>query len=151
MTITNHDYYGSFSEKGQRRLGRSSLDDRSKSKSQPISDFEKNDEDFYATSKEKEQKEREKRKESQQRLTEGDYLSSISDRNKAFKSRKDALIGKMAETDEVCATKSFLVVLNHDNDAIFYYGHPTLVTKFFTTGLTRNYVSKTYNIRMVSF
>ena len=131
-------------------MGRSSLDDRSKSKSQQFTDFEKNDEDFFATSKEKEQKEKEKRKEAQQRLIEGDYLSNISDRNKAFKSRKDALIGKMAETDEVCATKSFLVVLNHDNDAIFYYGHPTLVTKFFTTGLTRNCVTKTYNIRMVS-
>lgn len=147
-------------EKGHRRLSRSSLDEygfsgndsksanRNKVKSQQTTDFEKNDEDFFATAKEKEQKEKERRKEAQQRILEGDYLSNIADRNKAFKSRKDALIGKMAETDEVCATKSFLVVLNHDNDAIFYYGHPTLVTKFFTTGLTRNCISTNYNIRM---
>lgn len=126
------------------------MDDRNKSKSQLFTGFESNDEDFYATSKEKEQKQRERRKIAQQKLLEGDYLSNISDRNKAFKSRKDALIGKMSETDEVCATKSFLVILNHDNDAIFYYGHPTLVTKFFTTGLTRFCVSKRYNVRLVS-
>merc|ERR1712156_864209 len=60
-------------EKGHRRLSRSSLDEygfngndsksanRNKVKSQPT-DFEKNDEDFFATAKEKEQKEKERRK-----------------------------------------------------------------------------------------
>ena len=99
--------------------------------------------------KEKDKKQREKKKEVQQRILNGDFLSNISERNKAFRSRKDALINKMSETDEVCATKSFLVIINHDNEAVFYHGHPSLTTKFFTTGLDRECVSEYYNTRMV--
>ena len=112
-------------------------------------DFKENDDDFYATVKEKDKKQREKKKEIQQRILNGDFLSNISERNKAFRSRKDALINKMSETDEVCATKSFLVIINHDNEAVFYHGHPSLTTKFFTTGLDRECVSEYYNTRMV--
>ena len=147
--------------KSNRRMGRLSKDEcgfsttngqtvkEKKVKKRQFNDLLSNDEDFYATVKEKEQKEREKKKEAQQRLIEGDFLSNPAERNKAFKSRKDSLINKMSETDEVCATKSFLVIINHDNDAVFYHGHPTLVTKFFTTGLARDCVSKKYNIRML--
>ena len=113
-------------------------------------DFRETDDDFYATVKEKDKKQREKKKEIQQRILNGDFLSNISERNKAFRSRKDALINKMSETDEVCATKSFLVIINHDNEAVFYHGHPSLTTKFFTTGLDRECVSEYYNTRMVS-
>ena len=112
-------------------------------------DFRETDDDFYATVKEKDKKQREKKKEIQQRILNGDFLSNISERNKAFRSRKDALINKMSETDEVCATKSFLVIINHDNEAVFYHGHPSLTTKFFTTGLDRECVSEYYNTRMV--
>ena len=151
-----------YSEKGNRRLSRSSLDDpryitnesqannRNKTKRRHFDDLWSNDEDFYATAKEKEKKQRERKREAQQRLAEGDFLSNLAERNKAFKSRKDALISKMAETDEVCATKSFLVIINHDNEAIFYHGNPTLATKFFTTGIDRDCVSERFNIRMVS-
>ena len=157
----NTHIYLHISEKGNRRMGRTTKDERgytsydrqNANKKNPnkrqYDDMWTNDDDFYATVKEKEQKQREKKKEAQQRLIEGDFLSNIAERNKAFRSRKDALISKMTETDQVCATKSFLVILNNDNEAVFYHGNPILVSKFFTTGLSRNFLSKSFNIRLV--
>ena len=86
--------------------------------------FDEDDDDFSPTVKEKEKRAREKRKEAAKRVQEGDYLSNITERTKAFQSRKDALISKINDTDSVCGTKSFLVVVNMDLEAAFYHGDP---------------------------
>ena len=93
------------------------------------------DDDFSPTVKEKERKNREKRKEAQKRVAEGDFLQNINERTKVFRSRKDGLVSKIAETDEVCGTKSFLIVINPDEELSFFHGDPILVTKFFENGL----------------
>ena len=45
-------------------------------------------------------------------VQEGDYLSNINERSKVFRSRREGLIGKIGDTDSVCGTKTFLVVIN---------------------------------------
>ena len=112
--------------------------------------FDTGDDDYAPTVKEKERKLKARKKEVQQRMIEGDFLDNASERNKAFRSRKDALISKIKETDSVCATRSLLIILNIDNDAIYYHGDPQLVSQLFTNGVSVKNLSRNYNIRMVS-
>ena len=107
------------------------------------------DDEFSPTVKEKAKKAREKRKEVAKRVQEGDYLSNLNERIKAFKSRKDGLIGKIGDTDSVCATKTFLVVINMDQEAAFYHGDPGLVSQFFGSGVAKKSIAKSYNVRAV--
>ena len=95
------------------------------------------DDDFSPTVKEKERREREKRKEAAKRVQEGDFLANINERTKAFESRKNQLITKILDTDGVCGTRSFLVVINMDQEAAYYHGDPTLVSVFFTKSISR--------------
>ena len=112
--------------------------------------YDEDDDEFSPTVKEKERKIREKRKEAAKRVQEGDYLTNMAERTKVFKSRKDSLVTKLAETDSVCGTRSFLVVINMDHDSAFYHGDPKLVTRFFTgTGISDSMLSKSYNVRSV--
>ena len=84
-------------------------------------------------------------------VQEGDYLSNINERTKVFRSRREALIGKIVDTDSVCGTKSFLVVINMDQEAAFYHGDTALVSKFFSTGISKkSSLNKNYNVRSVS-
>ena len=88
-------------------------------------------------------------KEAAKRVQEGDYLSNINERTKAFKSRQDQLIGKIRDTDGVCGTKSFLVVVNMDQEAAFYHGDPHLVSQFFTGGVSRRHLNNVnFNVRV---
>ena len=75
-------------------------------------------------------------------------MDDIEERNKVFKRSKKELIDKIKEADVVCGTRSLLVILNTDHDATYYQGDPALVTKFFTTGLSTQAMSKKYNIRI---
>ena len=75
-------------------------------------------------------------------------MSNINERTKAFKSRQDQLIGKIRDTDGVCGTKSFLVVVNMDQEAAFYHGDPQLVSQFFTRGVSRRHLNNNFNVRM---
>ena len=107
------------------------------------------DDDFSPTVKEKERREREKRKEAAKRVQEGDFLANINERTKAFESRKNQLITKILDTDEVCGTRSFLVVINMDQEAAYYHGDPTLVSAFFTKSISR-YSPRTSSFMKIS-
>ncbi len=108
------------------------------------------DDEYSPTIKEKRRKESERRKEVQQRVQDGDFLSNLGERTKVFKSRKDSLVTKIAETDSVCATRSFLIVVNLDLEAAFYHGDPKFVSQFFSSGLSARSLSHTVNVRAVS-
>ena len=54
-------------------------------------------------------------------VQEGDYLSNINERSKVFRSRREGLIGKIGDTDSVCGTKTFLVVINMVYIFLSYY------------------------------
>lgn len=129
----------------------SSVSSRRKSVGGKNDYHDEDDDDFSPTVKEKERRAREKRKEAAKRVQEGDYLTNIKERSKVFSQRKDNLIHKVGETDSVCATKTFLVIINMDQEAAYYHGDPSLVTKFFTFGVSsRPLLKKLYNVRPVS-
>ena len=136
--------------------------------------YDEDDEDFFSSRKEKKRHEKAKRKEFQRydlkqetcysvdkyisllviglcsRRDEGDYLDDLEERNKVFKKNKKELVEKVAECDTVCATRSLLVVINCDHDAIYYNGDQSLVSQFFTVGVSTKMLKSQYNIRMVS-
>ena len=95
-----------FTEK--RKLGRFAAEDPEilealgkKRRKSAVKSFDEDDDEFSPTVKEKVRREREKRKEAAKRVQEGDYLSNLNERTKAFNSRKDLLINKMKDSDEV--------------------------------------------------
>jgi hypothetical protein len=116
-----------------------------------MKNLDEDDDEYSPTVKEKERREREKRKEVAQRVQDGDYLSNIQERTKVFKSRKDSLVTKTSETDSVCGTKSFLLIVNMDQEGAFYHGGPSLVTQFFTSGVSSKNLHRNFNVRAVSF
>ncbi len=69
---------------------------------------------------------------------------------KALKSRRESLFAKIAETDEVCDCRSFLLVLAADREAAYFYGHPDLVGKFFSgQGVSARQFADSVNVRPV--
>jgi len=116
-------------------LGKSSK--RRKSTHKNLAPIDEDDDDFSPTVKERDRKRAEKRREAAKRVQEGDYLSNINERSKVFRSRREGLIGKIGDTDSVCGTKTFLVVINMDQEAAFYHGDTGLVSQFFSTGISK--------------
>ena len=117
-------------------------------KSSHVAGIDEDDDEFSPTVKERDRKIREKRKEAAKRVQEGDYLTNINERTKVFSSRKEGLIGKIGDTDSVCGTKTFLIVINMDQEAAFYHGDTALVTQFFSTGISKkSSLTKNYNVR----
>merc|ERR1712029_1210150 len=95
--------------------------------------YDEDDEDFFASSHERRKAHASKRKEFYSRRDEGEYLDDLDERNKVFKDNSKglkSLLEKVTESDIVCATRSLLVCINCDHDAIYYQGDPTLVSKF---------------------
>jgi hypothetical protein len=41
------------------------------------------------------------------------------------------------------------VTLNFEQEAAFYHGEPSLVSQFFTSGMTSKNLGKTFNVRVV--
>ena len=111
--------------------------------------YDEDDEDFFSSSKEKRRHEKAKRKEFYSRRDEGDYLEDLDERNKVFRKNKKELVEKVLECDTVTATRSLLVVVNCDHDAIYYHGDRGLVSKFFTVGVSTKMLKNEYNIRLV--
>ena len=65
------------------------------------------------------------------------------------RSRRESLISKIIETDNVCACQSFLLMVAADKEGAFYYGDPELVSKFFSQGISRKQIEKEINVRPV--
>ena len=68
----------------------------------------------------------------------------------SIRSRRESLISKITETDNVCACQSFLLMVAADKESAFYYGDPELVSKFFSQGISINQIEKEINVRPVS-
>ena len=69
---------------------------------------------------------------------------------KGFKSRRESLFHKISESDSVCQTFSFLVILVPERECAYFHGHPALVSKFFSAGVSRTWFEEDINVRPVS-
>ncbi|TRY61774.1 hypothetical protein TCAL_12268 [Tigriopus californicus] len=113
------------------------------------------DDDYSPTVYERKQKEKIRRKERMERekklkqtLAEETVPSgTVLDVNKSFRSRKESLMAKIKETDNVCGCQSFLLILAPDKDACYYYGHPAFVSLFFSTGIAKGNFHTRVNVR----
>lgn len=69
---------------------------------------------------------------------------------KGFKSRRESLFTRISESDSVCQTFSFLVILVPERECAYFHGHPALVSKFFSAGVSRTWFEEDINVRPVS-
>ena len=69
---------------------------------------------------------------------------------KSFKTRRESLFTKISETDSVCDSFSFLVILVPEKECAYFHGHPALVSKFFSSGVSRAWFEQGINVRPVS-
>ena len=70
---------------------------------------------------------------------------------KGFKSRRESLFARVSETDSVCDSFSFLVILVPEKECAYFHGHPALVSKFFSSGVSRAWFEEDINVRPVSY
>ena len=57
---------------------------------------------------------------------------------------------RISETDSVCDSFSFLVILVPEKECAYFHGHPALVSKFFSSGVSRAWFEQDINVRPVS-
>ena len=69
---------------------------------------------------------------------------------KSFKTRRESLFTRISETDSVCDSFSFLVILVPEKECAYFHGHPALVSKFFSSGVSRAWFEQDINVRPVS-
>ena len=69
---------------------------------------------------------------------------------KSFKTRRESLFARISETDSVCDSFSFLVILVPEKESAYFHGHPALVSKFFSSGVSRAWFEQDINVRPVS-
>lgn len=113
------------------------------------------DDDYSPTVYERKQKEKLRRKERLERekklkqnlAEEATPSGTVLDVNKSFRSRKESLMAKIKETDNVCGCQSFLLILSPDKDACYYFGHPAFVSLFFSTGIAKDNFHTRVNVR----
>lgn len=64
--------------------------------------------------------------------------------------RRESMITKIKETDDVCACHSFLLILVPEREGAYFYGGQDMVSRFFSTGVSRNQFPRSTNVRPVS-
>ncbi len=71
------------------------------------------------------------------------------ERAKSHRSRRESLMSKILETDDVCGCSSFLLTLRLDNGGTFFAGDPVMITRFFGEGVSKSFMDQRINIRPV--
>lgn len=99
------------------------------------------DDDFYDTAKSKNSREKDSR-------TKVEFLTNVHERNKRFKAVKEGLLSKISELESVSGVATLTLILNPDKDLLVYSGDPGLVTKLFTSGITRGDIPVNFNVRL---
>lgn len=99
------------------------------------------DDDVYDTAKSKNSREKEAK-------TKVEFLSNVHERNKRFKAVKEGLLSKISELESVSGVATLTLILNPDKDLLVYTGDPGLVTKLFTSGVTRGHIPVNFNVRL---
>lgn len=97
------------------------------------------DDDFYDTAKSKN---------SRDSRTKVEFLTNVHERNKRFKAVKEGLLSKISELESVSGVATLTIILNPDKDLLVYSGDPGLVTKLFTSGITRGDIPVNFNVRL---
>ena len=105
------------------------------------------DEDFFDTIKNKKEKEKETKSEAAKKTVDVEFIKNPIERFKKFKAFKEGLFSKVKEIDNICGVTTFVIIINMERDAAFYYGADTLVSDFFTAGLSRTAMLKQLNVR----
>ena len=77
-------------------------------------------------------------------------LLSTREAMKSFKTRRESLFTRISETDSVCDSFSFLVILVPEKECAYFHGHQALVSKFFSSGVSRAWFEQDINVRPVS-
>ena len=105
------------------------------------------DDDYSPTVEERKKKERLRKKEAQQRVSDGEYLTHPQERAKFYKTRKEFIVAKINELDTLCGSKSFLIIIIPDKETVYYHGDSNLTAQFFKSNLSSYKIPTRFNIR----
>ena len=67
-----------------------------------------------------------------------------------FRSRRDSLLARVAETDDSCGTESLVLLVCPEKASCYYYGHRNMLERLLGRGIARRDFPKEVNVRPVS-